>query len=47
MKKLMAAVLAGLMLVGLLSGCANTANDDEVETMLEMALNSTGGRQCL
>ena len=26
MKKLMAAVLAGLMLAGLLSGCASTAN---------------------
>ena len=31
MKKLMAAVLAGLMLAGLLSGCTSTANDDEVD----------------
>ena len=29
MKKLMAAVLAGLMLAGLLSGCASTANDEK------------------
>ena len=43
MKKLMAAVLAGLMLAGLLSGCANTANDDEVEYRWKMALNSTEG----
>ena len=43
MKKLMAAVLAGLMLAGLLSGCTSTANDDEVEYRWKMALNSTEG----
>lgn len=44
MKKLMAAVLAGLMLAGLLSGCASTANDEKVEYRWKMALNSTGGQ---
>ena len=43
MKKLMAAVLAGLMLAGLLSGCASTANDEKVEYRWKMALNSTEG----
>ena len=36
-------VLACLMLAGILSGCASTANDEEVEYRWKMALNSTEG----
>ena len=43
MKKLTAMVLACLMLAGILSGCASTANDEEVEYRWKMALNSTEG----
>ena len=43
MKKLTAMVLACLMLAGILSGCASTANDKEVEYRWKMALNSTEG----
>ena len=44
MKKLMAAVLAGLMLAGLLSGCASTANDEKVEYRWKMAPELHRGR---
>ncbi len=43
MKKLTAMVLACLMLAGILSGCASTANDEKVEYRWKMALNSTEG----
>ena len=43
MKKLAAMVLACLMLAGVLSGCAGTANNEDVEYRWKMALNSTEG----
>ena len=43
MKKLTAMMLACLMLAGILSGCASTANDENVEYRWKMALNSTEG----
>ena len=43
MKKLTAMILACLMLAGMLSGCASTADDEGVEYHWKMALNSTEG----